>query len=100
MRGATRPQGRPPLFQVMEEDYVRRAAVEDAARQLFYSEAVGAYKMARVSQLVGGRRGAPELRCFLKGPLHRLPPRGACLPDDTQQGARTLQALPNKPCLP
>ena len=46
--------GRAPLFKLMEEDYERRAAEQQEAKQQFYVEAVGAYKMARVSQLVSG----------------------------------------------
>lgn len=38
----------------MEDDFERRKAEEQAAKQQFYAEAVGSYKMARVSQLVNG----------------------------------------------
>jgi hypothetical protein len=48
------PPGRAPLFKLMEDDYERRAAEEQAAKEAFYSEAVGTFKMARVSQLVSG----------------------------------------------
>ena len=48
--------GQAPLFKQMEEEFERRAAQESAERQQHYSEAVGAYKMARVAQLV--RAGA------------------------------------------
>jgi hypothetical protein len=47
-------KGRAPLFKVMADDYERRAAEEKAAKQQFYAEAVGSYKVARVSQLISG----------------------------------------------
>jgi len=38
----------------MQDDYERRVAEEQAAKQQFYTEAVGSYKVARVSQLISG----------------------------------------------
>ncbi len=46
--------GRAPLYKVMEEQFERTKAGQEAARRAFYEEEVGHKKMATVSQLVAG----------------------------------------------
>lgn len=47
-------RGHAPLYKLMEEDYDKRIAAEEAAKKEWYKEEVGKNKMATVSQLVSG----------------------------------------------
>ena len=91
--------GRAPLYRVMEEDFLRRASEEQAAKQQFYAEAVGNYKTARGAG--GLRRGVAVLVEFPKFLLTHSRcfccPFG-CLPPCVGSGAADLASVAGGLC--